>query len=883
MRLGILLFTPILLLAGVTLHAQEAVNAPEPVAAADSAANAELKAQLKAELLSEIRAELSSEVKTAVSKEADKPSRLTVGGYGEAVMTRNFFSDNYLRYISPDKYKNDKSHGRFDLPHVVIYLGYDFGRGWSMGTEIEFEHGGTESAFETEFEEGGEYESEIERGGEVALEQFWLQKSFSPAFNLRLGHMIVPVGGTNQHHMPTEFFGVYRPEGENTILPCTWHETGISLWGRAGDWRYEVMFLPGLDSDRFGDNGWVSGGAGSPYEFKIANAYAGAFRIDNYSVPGLRLSLSGYAGNSFSNTLSANRTGADRYKDVKGTVMIGAFDFLYDAHNWIVRGNFDYGHLTNSDKISQFNRDMPNASPSPKQYVGSDAIATGVEAGYDIFSQIRKLKERGHRFYVFGRYEFYDSMFDTAKSVIRQDWCGRQRVAVGFNYYPIKNIVIKAEYGIGLLRSYDYTDSATGETRTGRFNNEPSLSLGIAYSGFFRRSPNHKENMKNLFKNSVYAAAALVLALGAASCSDSDGDYTFADEREEALKDAAVDFVDNNVIPTYKALADGSIALQEDCEAMLEAFDAGTLTTPLVQAACNDWITTRKHWELSEAYLYGAAADYDIDPHIDSWPLDGTALQNLLNNNSMMAEIERNPDYVSANLGYGLLGFHALEYMLFENAGPRALGKYTRPQLVYLVGVANDLCNMCVRLEASWAGLDNVTEEKQTILGDAELEPTFDYGASMRNSGKGGSKYRNYKDAAEEIIQGCIDIATEVGSQKIGRPANGTSSEDINYIESPYSQNSKTDFIDNIISIRNTYQGMTSGDASVSDWIEVVDPVLDTEVRNAISTAIEKIQACPAPFVDNRTAQAWKDAATYCNNDLVNALTKALTALSVEK
>ena len=300
-------------------------------------------------------------------------------------------------------------------------------------------------------------------------------------------HMIVPVGGTNQHHMPTEFFGVYRPEGENTILPCTWHETGISLWGRAGDWRYEVMFLPGLDSDRFGDNGWVSGGAGSPYEFKIANAYAGAFRIDNYSVPGLRLSLSGYAGNSFSNTLSANRTGADRYKDVKGTVMIGAFDFLYDGDNWIVRGNFDYGHLTNSDKISLFNRDMPNASPSPKQYVGSDAIATGVEAGYDIFSQIRKLKERGHRFYVFGRYEFYDSMFDTAKSVIRQDWCGRQRVAVGFNYYPIKNIVIKAEYGIGLLRSYDYTDSATGETRTGRFNNEPSLSLGIAYSGFFRR------------------------------------------------------------------------------------------------------------------------------------------------------------------------------------------------------------------------------------------------------------------------------------------------------------------------------------------------------------------------------------------------------------
>lgn len=387
--------------------------------------------------------------------------------------------------------------------------------------------------------------------------------------------------------------------------------------------------------------------------------------------------------------------------------------------------------------------------------------------------------------------------------------------------------------------------------------------------------------MKKLFKNSVYAAAALVMVLGVASCSDDDEGGPTTDGREATLQEAAVDFVNNNVLPTYKALADGSIALQEDCEAMLEAWDRdGQLTTPLVQAACNDWITTRKHWELSEAYLYGAAADYDIDPHIDSWPLDGTALQNLLNNNSMMAEIERNPDYVSANLGYGLLGFHALEYMLFEDAGPRALNKYTRPQLVYLVGVANDLCNMCVRLEASWAGLDNVSGEKQTILSEAELEPTFDYGASMRNAGKGGSKYINYKDAAEEIIQGCIDIATEVGSQKIGRPANGTSSEDINYIESPYSQNSKTDFIDNIISIRNTYQGMAAGDASVSDWIREVDSALDTEVRSAIAKAIEMIEACPAPFVDNRTAQAWKDAATYCNNDLVTALTKALSALS---
>lgn len=58
---------------------------------------------------------------------------------------------------------------------------------------------------------------EIERGGEVALEQFWIQKSFCPELNIRVGHDIVPIGYTNAHHTPNEFFTVYRPEGESQI------------------------------------------------------------------------------------------------------------------------------------------------------------------------------------------------------------------------------------------------------------------------------------------------------------------------------------------------------------------------------------------------------------------------------------------------------------------------------------------------------------------------------------------------------------------------------------------------------------------------------------------------------------------------------------------
>ncbi|MDR0395045.1 MAG: hypothetical protein LBH77_07815 [Tannerella sp.] len=394
-------------------------------------------------------------------------SGLSLGGYGEAAYTRNFYSDQWQRYSNAESHKDAKSHGRFDLPHVVFLVGYDFGKGWTFSSEIEFEHGGTESAVEIEAEEMGEYESEIERGGEVALEQFWIQKSFGRAFNIRMGHIIIPVGLTNQYHMPTEFFTVYRPEGENTIFPCTWHETGISLWGRTKNWRYEAQFLPGLDADRFGSEGFISGGAGSPYEFKIANAYAGAFRLDNYSLKGLRIGLSGYYGHSFSNSLTKNV----RYKDYKGAVTIGSVDFHYSGNNIIARGHFDWGHLNDSEEITRFNKSLQSGSPSPKTPVASDAVATGIEAGYNLFAHIGKRDNR--KLYLFGRYEYYDSMAKVEPGISDYGWCGKHRMAAGINYFPIREIVIKAEYSKRFYKS--------------RYNDEPSVSFGVAYAGFFTR------------------------------------------------------------------------------------------------------------------------------------------------------------------------------------------------------------------------------------------------------------------------------------------------------------------------------------------------------------------------------------------------------------
>ena len=403
------------------------------------------------------------------TRQQKKVSRLSVGGYGEANFTRNYFSDHVSRYSQPEEHKNDPSHGRFDIPHAVIYLGYDFGKGWSFGTEIEFEHGGAGIAYEKEDEEGGEWEQETEKGGEVELEQFWLQKSFAPWANIRAGHIVVPVGLNNAHHEPLSYFTVYRPEGENTIMPSTWHQTGVSFWGRYKDFRYEAQFLAGLNADQFTNVGWIHKGHKSPMEFDVANKYGAALRIDNYSVPGLRIGLSGYYGHSIGNTYPNDANGAGA--TYKGKVAIGAIDFTYNAHNWIVRGQADYGYLGDAGELKYMYNRLNSKSPyKHSAFVSSNAYAIGIEAGYNIFSQIQSLRQKGERLYIFGRYETYNPYASNTNGV-SYDYTAVKRMAVGINYHPIRQIVIKGEYSKRFLKSL--------------YNDEPSMSIGVAYEGFF--------------------------------------------------------------------------------------------------------------------------------------------------------------------------------------------------------------------------------------------------------------------------------------------------------------------------------------------------------------------------------------------------------------
>ncbi len=395
-------------------------------------------------------------------------NRLSVGGYGEVAYSRNYYSDNGYRYSRPSTYKDDPSHGRFDIPHAVIYLGYDFGKGWTFGTEIEFEHGGTGSAVEYESDESIEYENENEKGGEVELEQFWLQKSFSKALNLRMGHIVVPFGYVNAHHEPLNFFTVYRPEGENTILPSTWHQTGASLWGMPTKWlRYEAQFVAGLDAFKFNRLNWIGEGTSNPFEFEVANKYGGLLRLDFFPFSGVRIGVSGYYGRAMHNSYPHDMENGSN-KKIKGNVYLGAVDFSFNRFNWIVRGNADYGYVSDASTISRLAKPQTQyVKPYESTWFGSHAVATSIEAGYDIFSQIRPLREKNQKLYVFGHFEYYDSYIHAKTKQYTQKYI----YAGGVNYYPIPQIGIKAEYNYRDLKD--------------QYNDEPSVNVGVVYEGFF--------------------------------------------------------------------------------------------------------------------------------------------------------------------------------------------------------------------------------------------------------------------------------------------------------------------------------------------------------------------------------------------------------------
>ena len=289
--------------------------------------------------------------------------------------------------------------------------------------------------------------------------------------------------------------------------------------------------------------------------------------------------------------------------------------------------------------------------------------------------------------------------------------------------------------------------------------------------------------------------------------------------------------------------------------------------------ACADWKTARANWENTEAFLFGAADVYSIDPHTDTWPVAANDLADVLRDAKAMANL----DNFIKTANSGILGYHGLEYVLFREGQPRKIDQITSLEYNYICAVAKDLYNATATLEACWDSKESNAERQKiakeyvathlAIDDDGNQEGALDgfqnFGKAFKNPGTGD--WETALDATLEIISGCQDIIGEVGQSKIGLPYTG---EDASYIESPYAYNSITDFYDNIVSCKNALYG--SIDAAAPNEKSLIyfclnagNATLATQakaVQTKLDNALAKIKAMKAPFALNYSDASCKVA-----------------------
>ena len=334
---------------------------------------------------------------------------------------------------------------------------------------------------------------------------------------------------------------------------------------------------------------------------------------------------------------------------------------------------------------------------------------------------------------------------------------------------------------------------------------------------------------------------------------------SLTEAQQTELKTTIAATVCHVIIPTYTKLADAAEKLQK----ALGDLSASEIKQQNIDEACAAFKLARAWWERSEAFLGGAASEFDIDPTIDSWPLDRDLLLSYFSTGEYSEDALEDAS---------ILGFHALEFVLFRNGQNRKVTDFqandtykgfesvpAAEELKYAQVVAKQLVNRCYQLQVSWELTPNT--ERLAAVKAAGLEyrtkNNLSYGWNMINAGVSGSgtTFSGLTEALQQLLNdaegSCLAIADEVGSGKIGHPyADGY----IFYVESPYSYNSIVDFRNNIRSIENIWYGNPQGASgtatySLHKFYTQVAPEMAQKVETAIAAAITKIAGMPYPFV----------------------------------
>ncbi len=317
--------------------------------------------------------------------------------------------------------------------------------------------------------------------------------------------------------------------------------------------------------------------------------------------------------------------------------------------------------------------------------------------------------------------------------------------------------------------------------------------------------------MRLSFKTVPLAALSLALtACGGSSSGGSDDSFTYD------ATSLISNLTDNIIVAGYEDLDSKA----GDLINALSVLQTNQNETSL-QTAQNAWKAARQPWEQGEAHIFGPVDSLEIDPHLDSWPLNTNDMATLVN--------EANPDFSSLN--DDIQGFHAMEYLLFGNGATtntRAADLNTN-ELAYLAALSQAFEGYTDDLYQAWqTSFENSSAYKSYLLTP------------------GNAYYASDLAVMDELINGMIGIVDEVANGKIADPFGSSAGEaNTSLVESQYSWNSLTDFANNIRGVQNVYQGEFSGNSDqpgIVDFVAAADSELATRIEGEISASIAAIE-----------------------------------------
>jgi hypothetical protein len=350
----------------------------------------------------------------------DEAGKLTIGGYGEV---------HYTNFTGPN------TPGSVNVKRFVIYAGYAFNDRITLHSELELE--------DTKIEGG-------ESGGEVALEQAYLDYRFSNAFTLRTGLLLPPIGIINEIHEPPSFNGVERPDFDNDVIPTTWRDIGVGALGQipgVNGLSYRVFLVNGLKAEGFTAAEGIREGRQEGKEASFANpSFTG--RIE-YAQAGLKVGGSFWYGGT-ANQAPGLGTGAF---DAPVLVLMG--DARYDNGPFMLRAVGGTIEVYDADKI--------NAVYG--QGVGRRIAGGYVEGGYNLLAFVAP--KSSQRLNAFVRYDHYDTQAEVAAGTLDDATLARRITTFGLTYKPLWNVAFKADY------QFRDNQAGAGENEV--------LALGVGY------------------------------------------------------------------------------------------------------------------------------------------------------------------------------------------------------------------------------------------------------------------------------------------------------------------------------------------------------------------------------------------------------------------